>query len=307
MKAKEIPLVFDCHGDALVGIVHAPELPARTGVLMIVAGGPQYRAGCCRQLLLIARAMAARGYAVMRFDYRGLGDSAGPFRGFQSIHDDLTAALTTFMREVPSLTDIVLWGGCDAASASMIHGWRLPLVKGMILGNPFASSEATRARAIVKSYYLDRLRDRAFWARVVRFRFNPLSAANDLLGTLRRSLDEPRYKTNAAADADPLGNGPFPVRMREGFKRFGGPALLIMSGKSLVRQEFDSIVAASPEWRSALHAKGVSRHDIPHADQAFSTIAARQEALAAALAWLEKTGFPVASVPKEAAALAAVS
>ena len=61
MQAEEIPVAFDCQGAQLVGIVHRPETPRRRGVVAIVAGGPQYRGGCCRQLLVMARRFAAAG------------------------------------------------------------------------------------------------------------------------------------------------------------------------------------------------------------------------------------------------------
>ena len=86
MKSEEVPVAFICENETLIGIVHKPEKPTRHGVLTIVAGGPQYRAGCCRQLVLVARSLAGEGIPVMRFDYRGMGDGSGDFMGFQHIN-----------------------------------------------------------------------------------------------------------------------------------------------------------------------------------------------------------------------------
>jgi exosortase A-associated hydrolase 1 len=298
MNVEEIPVAFDCCGETLIGIVHAPQPAATQGVLIVVAGGPQYRAGCCRQLTQIARQLAANGVAVMRFDYRGLGDGGGEYRGFQDIYDDLAAALNTIQRVAPSVREITLWGGCDAASASMLHGWRFPQVTGMILGNPFASSAESRAKVIVRHYYLDRFRDKAFWKKVFSLRFNPFKTLPDLLGNLWRSAGMGGAKANAKhkgkGDGE-LGDGPFPDRMREGFKRFGGRTLLLMSGESLVRKEFDELVARSPEWTRLLARPSVTRHDIPAADQAFSTLAAREEVLTASLDWLAMSGSKATS------------
>ena len=77
----EMPVVFDCEGSRLVGIAALPARPAATGVLIIV-GGPQYRAGSHRQFTLLARHLADAGYPTMRFDYRGMGDSAGRMLAF---------------------------------------------------------------------------------------------------------------------------------------------------------------------------------------------------------------------------------
>ena len=82
---REDAVVFQCEGASLVGILHVPERePARIGVLVIV-GGPQYRVGSHRQFVLMARSLAQSGYAVLRFDYRGMGDSDGEMRTFESV------------------------------------------------------------------------------------------------------------------------------------------------------------------------------------------------------------------------------
>ncbi len=44
MSVKEVPFVFECQGESLVGILHQPEEAAPIGVLVVV-GGPQYRVG----------------------------------------------------------------------------------------------------------------------------------------------------------------------------------------------------------------------------------------------------------------------
>ena len=72
MNYTEETTVFACAGDTLMGILAKPETPADTGVIVIV-GGPQYRVGSHRQFVLLSRALAAAGYAVLRFDYRGMG------------------------------------------------------------------------------------------------------------------------------------------------------------------------------------------------------------------------------------------
>lgn len=281
MNVEEIPLVFECQGDALVGIVHRPEQSLRRGVLAVVAGGPQFRGGCCRQLVLMARDLSSRGIPVMRFDYRGMGDSGGAFRGFQHIEDDLRAAIDLFMATVPGMKEIVLWGGCDAASAIMIHGHRFPVVTGMILGNPYAHTEATEA-AVTRQYYLQRLRDKAFWAKVIKLRFNPLKIMRSVWCSVRGVSQHKARATHATSQ----GEAPFTERMLHGFKQFPGRVLLLMSGLSLTSQEFDVLVATSPAWRKAAQAAHMERIDIANADQTFSTFEARDAMIAAAKNWL---------------------
>ena len=84
MNPHEEPLVFECAGEALVGILSLPATYVRTAVVIVV-GGPQYRAGSHRQFVSLARCLAAGGIAALRFDHRGIGDSAGRQRPFDSI------------------------------------------------------------------------------------------------------------------------------------------------------------------------------------------------------------------------------
>ncbi len=78
---------------------------ARLGVLIVV-GGPQYRVGSHRQFVLLARALAARGFAAMRFDCTGMGDSDGA-RARRSPTATATsrAAIDAFIAHVPTVDE----------------------------------------------------------------------------------------------------------------------------------------------------------------------------------------------------------
>jgi uncharacterized protein len=120
MKYTETVLTFQCGAVSLVGIIAAPEAASRTGVLVVV-GGPQYRVGSHRQFVLLSRALAEAGYAVMCFDYSGMGDSGGEICGFEHVTEDIAAAIRTFREACPQFDQLVLWGLCDAASASLLY------------------------------------------------------------------------------------------------------------------------------------------------------------------------------------------
>lgn len=280
MTAQEIPVAFECQGQALVGVVHIAKQPSRRGVVAIVAGGPQYRAGCGRQLVLLGRSLAARGIPVMRFDYRGLGDGAGEYRGFEQVGDDLDAAVETFLRLAPAVEEVVLWGGCDAASAALIHGPKHPKVVGMVLGNPWVHSARTEAQVLVRHYYLRRIREKSFWLKLLRFRVNPFAKLLSVIQAVRLS------RSGRPNHEKPSERAPFPARMLRGLSQFNGRILLLMSGLSLVSKEFDELVAGSPEWARAMESADVTRVDFPDADQAFSTIAAKDRMIEVAGKWL---------------------
>ncbi|MBU6257228.1 MAG: hydrolase 1, exosortase A system-associated [Burkholderiales bacterium] len=271
MNVTELPIVFECEGSELVGIVHRPEPVAARGLLLIVAGGPQYRAGVNRLQVELARDLAALGVPMMRFDHRGLGDSEGPFRGFEDVGADIGAAIAAFRAQVPGLEEIVLWGGCDAASAILINAWQYPEVTGIALGNPWVHTDATADKVAV-DHFGRRILDRDFWAKVLRMEYDPRPA----LGTLARRA---RSRCAALVGARPSAGAATPhfiERMCHGLTRYRGDLLLVMSGRSQVSREFDELVASSPAWQQALKSpRRLDRHELPDADQTFSATESR--------------------------------
>jgi alpha-beta hydrolase superfamily lysophospholipase len=71
----ELPFFFGAD-EGLFGMYHAPDRPARRAVLMCAPLG-QDLIRCHRLYRQLAQALAREGLAVLRFDYRGTGDSSG--------------------------------------------------------------------------------------------------------------------------------------------------------------------------------------------------------------------------------------
>jgi exosortase A-associated hydrolase 1 len=126
---RERAVTLRCEGERMVGIVSVPERPSTRGVLVVV-GGPQYRAGSHRQFTLLCRGLADDGIAAMRFDYRGMGDAEGEPRTFEDIDGDIRAAIDHFCTQVPGMSEVLICGLCDAASATMFYAHSDPRVKG---------------------------------------------------------------------------------------------------------------------------------------------------------------------------------
>lgn len=283
---NEIPLVFDCQGEDLIGIVHRPQVPSEVGVLAVVAGGPQYRAGVGRGMVSLARMLAGHGVPVLRFDYRGLGDSSGEFLGFNHIAEDLQAAVHAFRQEVPELKCVVLWGGCDAASAAMIHGCKVAGVQSLILGNPWVSTDEIRS-AVLRKHYVKRLGDRHFWQKLIRFEYNLVDYA--LAGVQKVTAKSARLlspRTSSEVDADGEGGGRATDSMLAGLRQFKGPVLFLMSGRSLVSNEFDELIGGDSAWQSVYNRPGIKRIDLPDADQTFSDGDSRERVNQAILDWV---------------------
>lgn len=286
---NETAVRFDCKGDSLVGILHRPSGNPTRGILIAVAGGPQYRVGGHRQLVLWARRMAAEGYAVFRFDYRGWGDSHGEFHDFDSVDDDIYAAMNRFKAEVPELTEIVMWGECNAASAILFYAHGDSRVKGLVLLNPWVRTAEGQAKTIVRHYYAQRLRDPSFWKKLFTGNFNLLKSLESALKLFVQSRNKSSATQQIVAPsitAELPRHLALPDRMLLGLSRFSGHILLVMSGRDLIAREFDEWVRGSPGWQEQLATKRVTRRDFADADHTFSSAAARNQVVEWGLLWL---------------------
>lgn len=208
---REEALLIPVHGVDQIGILHRPDSAQarRTGIVIVVGGGPQYRVGGHRQLTLWARAMADAGYPVLRFDYRGMGDTAGAFAGFEAVDDDLRAAVDRLSAEAPGLDRVVMWGECDAVSAILLYAGRDPRVKGTVLLNPWVRTEALQAQAVLKHYYWKRLTERSFWQKVLSGGFDLKASLGSALALVRRSRQAQKAATQPPHPSKAW--GPFPA------------------------------------------------------------------------------------------------
>ena len=278
MNYVEDALVFPCAGERLVGVVGRPEAPRETGVIVIV-GGPQYRAGSHRQFVALARHLASHGIATLRFDYRGMGDSSGDIVGFERAGEDIRASIDALLVHCPGVKNVVLWGLCDGASAGLLYlqGASDPRVRALCLLNPWVRNAASLARAHVKHYYGQRLMQAEFWLKLLRGRLDMAGAVRELTAKLRLSVM--RDKGPASSQV------PFQTRMATAFREHRGRVLLILSGNDYTAKEFLEHVAADPDWAGLLGAANVRRHDVPGADHTFSTAAFRADVEHATLNW----------------------
>jgi pimeloyl-ACP methyl ester carboxylesterase len=125
-------LQFKLGEETLRGHLHSPSAPtgAAAGIL-IIPGFADTAVGPHNMHVAMARALAGAGFAVLRFDYRGQGESDGDFRRFtaQSGLDDARRALAA-LRTRP---------GVDASRLAVI---------GFSLGGALACELAAEHREI---------------------------------------------------------------------------------------------------------------------------------------------------------------
>lgn len=287
--AVETPLVFDCQGEQLAGILHSVAEAPETGMVVVVAGGPQYRAGAHRQWVGIARRVAALGCPVLRFDLRGMGDSSGEHLGYQQSLPDIRAAIDELVLRQPSVRRVVLLGECESASGILFYGWSDPRVAGAVLTNPWVRTAEGQAQVILKNYYWDRLRSPQFWRRLRNGQFNYRESFVSLVDVLRRYA---RGRGMRARPSGPTGDDltrlPLPVGTAEGLRRFKGQALLLMSGNDYIAREFDEVSKSMAAWKGLLDRPTVQRCDIDGADHTFSREAHQLAAWEAVLTWIRQ-------------------
>jgi uncharacterized protein len=287
MNSTEIPLIIDCQGSPQIGMLHRPETAKKTAIVVVVAGGPQYRVGCARQIILWCRRLANEGYPVLRFDYRGFGDSGGEFKGFEHVDEDIQSAIDRLYIEQPAIKHVVLWAECNAASAIMMYAWKDKRVKKLIMQNPWVRNEATQAKTYIKHYYLIRIMQKSFWLKVFSFKFNPFKSLFSLLNLWKASQ---QLKNQNSIQTDRSFNelGTYQEKMREGLARFSGEVLLFMSGFSLIGKEFDELINASESWQDVISETKLTRIDEPEADHTFSSAHDRDKLINNAIEWLNK-------------------
>ncbi len=216
-----------CEGNNLLGTLDTSS--SSTG-LLIVSGGNEIRSGPWGSQALLAKAIAAAGFPVFRFDRRGVGDSDGPNGGYRSAAPDIAAALSAFRAHVPALRRVVGYGNCDGASALMLASGGG--CDGLVLANPWTIDEmrsgeapdgnAALPSAAVRAHYLRRLRDPGALLRLVK---GKVSLAQ-LVGSLRDAArPAPPPSTLARELAQKLGE-------------FAGPTAILLAERDRTAQEF---------------------------------------------------------------------
>lgn len=297
---SEEVLHFDCEGERLFGILHRPDTPRKRAVLIVV-GGPQTRVGSHRQFVLLARELSAQGYACLRFDYRGMGDSTGEIRDFEAVDADLKVALNALEQAVPEAEDLVIWGLCDAASAALFLAPNEPRLSGLVLLNPWVRSEQGLARSYLKRYYLQRLFSKELWLKVVKGEFDYRSSFSSLFSMIKSAAGIGEAKSESAessapaepaaeetlAETVPEPKEPLADRMATGMAGFKGSSLFILSGRDLTAGEFKDAVKESRAWRKLMKRRSTTVHHYPEADHTFSSREWRNQVAKWTTDWLE--------------------
>lgn len=111
VKVVETPFFFERENTRLFGMVHEPGAPTRSAFVMSHPFAEE-KLWSHRVFVSMARALAQRGHAVLRFDYAGAGDSSGSSAevSMDTHLDDLAAAVAFLTGKLPDVTSIGMIG-----------------------------------------------------------------------------------------------------------------------------------------------------------------------------------------------------
>lgn len=213
-------ILFPCEGSLLAGTID--EAAGTTG-LLIVSGGNEIRSGAWAGQAQLAAGIAAAGHPVLRFDRRGVGDSAGGNGGFRTSAPDIAAALAAFRDEAPQLQRIVAFGNCDAASALMLA--RGAGCDALVLANPWTFEDETAAAPpqVIRDHYRRRLTD-------------PRAILRLLTGKV--SIRKALASLGAAASPAPEPVNALLQSMVDGLAGFPGDVRILLAGRDRTAQAF---------------------------------------------------------------------
>ena len=124
MMRTETQVAFDVQGESVFGVLHVPETIPAPGVVMC-HGFTGHKAETHRLFVTTARDFCDHGLVVLRFDFRGSGDSEGEFRDMTISREiqDAQAAVRFLAGNVSVNPDRIgalglSLGGCVAACLS---------------------------------------------------------------------------------------------------------------------------------------------------------------------------------------------
>jgi pimeloyl-ACP methyl ester carboxylesterase len=131
----ETPVYFQAGDDHLFGMVTMPrEGVARTGLIILTGAGTPLSVNRNRMSVRLCRELAALGYAGLRMDYHGVGDSTGTideFRLDQPFAVDVAAAVGCLKQM--GVEKFVLAGSCFGARTALASAAEIDDVEAVIL------------------------------------------------------------------------------------------------------------------------------------------------------------------------------
>jgi len=221
----EEPVAFESQGQKIYGVLSRPERDDRRTGVVLVHGWTGCRIGPNRILVKMARALAAEGFSVLRFDLRGRGDSEGDFddADLDGMIADTCAALD-FVKSAVDARSLAAVGLCSGGNVVIGAATLRDDVDALVPMStlPF-QPEQKKAQRLKKSggvakEYFKKLFRAETWKKLARGAVNFGMVKQALFGHLRTPAEGERNPKDSARDI-----------MRD-FANYRGRALFIYGG-----------------------------------------------------------------------------
>jgi hypothetical protein len=254
----------------LYGILTLPVGPPRGGVV-IVHGWSGCRMGPHRILVETARRLAGEGFAALRFDLSGRGESEGdPFAtDLDVMFEDACAATDALAEALPSGIPLGLLGMCSGGNVCLGALTMRPGVRAAVCWSTYPFQSQRQRRQDVKRTghfaveYAKKIFRAKTWKKLLRGRIRWRMILDVLFGHFRKEDETGRNPQESRRDAEIVDRlGEYPGRL---FFLFGGGDPEAVDARKIfqeffsehgVRAEFDEIPGAnhnfySLEWKEA--------------------------------------------------------
>ena len=201
-------LIFTSEGSRLGGILHMPDTAPR-GWVVLVHGWTGCKLGPHRMFVKMARQLEALGWACLRFDLRGRGDSEGEEAkaGLGTMVADARTAFLTMREKIPACPGLML-GICSGANVCVGVLSEEPKPEGLVLWSmPTYGSQTQVQQGLVQTgsmlkTYWEKAKRVETWRKALRGKLQPAMIAKAVLSPLKdRTGREGRGRSEAEDEA----------------------------------------------------------------------------------------------------------
>ena len=221
----ETPLAFpNARGETLIGVLHQPTQTPR-GALLFLHGWSGYRTGPHQMLTRAARHFGPSGWASLRFDFAGRGDSEGDTQlaSLATMQSDARAACALLQSHVAGpVVAVGLCSGCEiavAAAGAQFAGialWSAP-----IFAAPPSDSGREQKRAANLKKYARKLLNPATYLKLARGQVDTAAVSKAMAGG--GGAASKNVESNAPGQLPPG----FRKTALTNWKRFANPVLQV--------------------------------------------------------------------------------
>lgn len=179
---REFPVWVPFDGERLSAAITVPDGEPRGLVLLMPGGGGAPRSHRYSMFTRAARALAERGIASVRMDWKGIGDSTGRATyNFHALPGDAAAEIARFALKATGTTSFGMAGNCGGARTALLTLPQIPEATSAVLmmlkpltGTRSEKQTVRKAKKVVRGIpKIGKTLRRAYWAMRWR-RANPV-------------------------------------------------------------------------------------------------------------------------------------